>query len=54
MHDLLYMMYNLKVKNKQIRIVVALPFDVILSMMIIGYVVEIEKAQGEYDGGNVD
>jgi len=27
MNDLVYVMYNLKLKNKQIRKVVALPFD---------------------------
>ena len=55
-HDL---MYNLKLKNKQIRIVVVLPFDdIVLDDEWITEegddIVEIEQAQGEYDGENVE
>jgi len=52
-------MYNLKLKNKQIRIVVVLPFDdIVLDDEWITEegddIVEIEQAQGEYDGENVE
>nr|AGV40502.1 hypothetical protein [Phaseolus vulgaris] len=57
-NDLVYLMYNLKLKNKQIRKIVALPFDNIEStnewIIKDGDNVDLEQAQNEGHGGNVD
>jgi len=51
-------MYNLKLQNKQIRKIIALPFGDIESNdeWIIEDTnnIEVEKVQGEGDSGNVD
>jgi len=58
MNDLVYVMYNLKLKSKQIRKTVALPFDDIESddewITGDGDNVGFELVQGEGDEGNVD
>ena len=58
MNDLVYVMYNLKLKSKQNRKSIALPFDEIESddewTTKEGYNDEDEKPQGEGDGGNVE
>jgi len=54
MNDLVYVMYNLKLKNKQIRKIVDLPFDDIESddewITEEGDNVEVEQTQVEGDG----
>jgi len=59
MNDLVYVIYNLKLRNKQIRKSVAIPFDDIESdnerITEEGdNVVEVEQTQVEDDGVNVD
>ena len=58
MNDLVYVMYNLKLKSKQNRKSIALPFDEIESddewITKEGYNDEDEQPQGEGDGGNVE
>jgi len=58
MNDLVYVMYNLKLKSKQIRKIVALSFDDIESddewITKDGDNVRFELVQGEGDEGNVD
>ena len=58
MNDLVYVMYNLKLKSKQNRKSIALPFDEIESdnewITEEGYNDEDEQPQGEGDGGNVE
>ncbi|XP_022632798.1 uncharacterized protein LOC111240945 [Vigna radiata var. radiata] len=58
MNDLVYVMYNSKLKNRQIRKTVALPFDDIESddewiVEEADDVVEIDQVEGENDGENV-
>jgi len=58
MNDLVYVMYNLKLKSRQLRKTVALPFDDIESddewiTEEANDVVEIEQAEGEIDVQNV-
>ncbi|XP_022635871.1 uncharacterized protein LOC106758329 [Vigna radiata var. radiata] len=58
MNDLVYVMYNSKLKSRQIRKTIALPFDDIESddewIVEEAYdVVEIEQVEGENDGENV-
>ncbi|KAH1198308.1 hypothetical protein GmHk_18G051916 [Glycine max] len=58
MNDLVYVMYNLNLKNKQHRKSIALPFDEIESdderITEEGYNDEDEQPQGEGAGGNVE
>jgi len=59
MNELVYVMYNSKLRNKKIRKLVSLPFDDIESNneWIIeegDIVVEVEQTQVENDGVNVD
>ena len=58
MNDLVYVMYNLKLKSKQNRKSIALPFDEIESdnewITEEGYNDEDEQPQGEGDDGNVE
>ncbi|KAH1111572.1 hypothetical protein GYH30_010096 [Glycine max] len=58
MNGLVYVMYNLKLKKKQIRKTIALPFDEVLYddewITEEGYDYEVEPPQGEGDGGNVE
>ncbi|KAH1034436.1 hypothetical protein GYH30_054730 [Glycine max] len=58
MNDLVYVICNLKLKNKQNRKSIALPFDEIESddewITEEGYNDEDEQPQGEGDGGNVE
>lgn len=58
MNDLIYVMYNLKLKNKQIRKTVALPFDYTKSND--EWIIEdednvgVEPVQGKGDEGNIN
>jgi len=58
MNDLVYVIYKLKLQNKQIRKSVALPFDEIESnnewITKQGDNLEVEQTQVEGDGQNVD
>jgi len=58
MNDLVYVMYNLKLKSKQNRKNIPLPFDEIEFddewITEEGYNDEDEQPQGEGDGGNVE
>jgi len=57
MNNLVYVMYNLKLKNKQIRKTVDLLFDDIVfddEWITKGDNVEVEQTQVERDGENVD
>ena len=58
MNDLVYVMYNLKLKSRQIRTTITLPFDDIESddewiIEEAGEIVEIEQVEGEIDFHNV-
>ncbi|KAL5138697.1 hypothetical protein HKD37_10G028812 [Glycine soja] len=57
-NDLVYVMYNLKLKSKQNRKTIVIPFDEIESdsewITKEGYNDEDEQPQGEGDGGNVE